>query len=407
MRPNLNNKYSGGGYTGGYNSNNIGSKQIMSSNTNQKYNQNDLAVAKQSASHLLKGGQGQGIRSNNNMSSNIGSINQTSTNNYRKAFKPFESNTSDQQAQFTDTKPKINNIQMGQDIEENYVVEPKQNKMSSGLQVNNKLNFTQKYGTSGGNYGSGYNANQGQQKVGSYTASKMNNNTISKQGYNTGSTSTKTNYSTNGTSYGSKITSKIQKKEPYNINSSKSNYTQVDDNRQLKQNSNNNLPDETYNDDNDDGERIACQTCDRKFVPESYEKHAKVCKKVFASKRKAFDSKKHRIIDGEHAQILKRNELTDKKKGGGGAVVKKVNKAGKWKKQSEEFRAALRNANSGLPVPKQTNDDYTHCQYCGRNYNEQAYVKHLNWCKQKAMDNSKKPKMTTSMKPNLNMKFKK
>ena len=27
--------------------------------------------------------------------------------------------------------------------------------------------------------------------------------------------------------------------------------------------------------------------------------------------------------------------------------------------------------------------DYTHCQYCNRNYNEEAYNKHLNGCKRR------------------------
>lgn len=95
----------------------------------------------------------------------------------------------------------------------------------------------------------------------------------------------------------------------------------------------------------------------------------------------------------------------EKKKGG--ATTKKVTKGRKWEKQSEEFRAAIKGSLTGQPLPKSSNDDYVHCQYCGRNYNETAYNKHINWCKQKALDNMKKPKMNTSMKPNLNIKFRK
>lgn len=99
--------------------------------------------------------------------------------------------------------------------------------------------------------------------------------------------------------------------------------------------------------DGNDEDRIECKTCGRKFKEEALEKHAKVCKKVFASKRKAFDMKKQRIIDNDHAMILKYKEVEEKKKGklGQGQNNKMNNnsKKQKWKKQSEEFRAILKN----------------------------------------------------------------
>lgn len=101
----------------------------------------------------------------------------------------------------------------------------------------------------------------------------------------------------------------------------------------------------------DDGSRIECHTCGRKFNEDSYPKHAKVCKKVFASKRKTFDMKKQRIIDSEHATMLKHKEYEEKKmqkKGGNSLNLKdeKNAKKAKWKKQSEEFRAILKNNNT-------------------------------------------------------------
>jgi len=130
--------------------------------------------------------------------------------------------------------------------------------------------------------------------------------------------------------------------------------------------------------------------------------------------RKAFDSKKSRIIDSEHAQILKRQELNEKKKGN--VQVKQVKKASKWQKQSEEFRAAMncmKNYDPKLPLSKQTQlptsnyDDYIHCQYCNRKYNQNAYDKHINFCMRKAKESEIKPKGSISTKPNLNVKFKK
>jgi hypothetical protein len=59
--------------------------------------------------------------------------------------------------------------------------------------------------------------------------------------------------------------------------------------------------------------------------------------------------KKQRIIDSEHASLLKYKELEDKKmsKKGGNINSNQMNqqmtKKQKWKKQSEEFRAILKN----------------------------------------------------------------
>ncbi len=63
---------------------------------------------------------------------------------------------------------------------------------------------------------------------------------------------------------------------------------------------------------------------------------------------KPFDTKKQRVIDSEHAMMLKHKEFEDKKmtKKGVNSVqntqVNKQAKKNKWKKQSEEFRAILR-----------------------------------------------------------------
>lgn len=104
----------------------------------------------------------------------------------------------------------------------------------------------------------------------------------------------------------------------------------------------NNLPDE-YDDeeeDADDGNRVECRDCGRKFNPDRIAKHSKICKKVFIAKRKTFDMKKKRVIDSEHAMMLKNQEYQEKKKGVKG--MQNVKKPAKWKKQSEEFRAIMR-----------------------------------------------------------------
>ena len=47
------------------------------------------------------------------------------------------------------------------------------------------------------------------------------------------------------------------------------------------------------------------------------------------------------------------------------------------------FGYGMDNMNMGGGFPSVTPMDYTHCQYCNRNYNEEAYNKHLNGCKRR------------------------
>jgi len=103
--------------------------------------------------------------------------------------------------------------------------------------------------------------------------------------------------------------------------------------------------DEDIDDDGDNGTRIPCRQCGRKFNPEAVQKHEKVCKKVFCAERKKFDIKKKRILDSEHAMILKRTEVSSKN-----ANNKLNDKKAKWKKQSEEFRAIMKGGSKGNKI---------------------------------------------------------
>lgn len=118
-------------------------------------------------------------------------------------------------------------------------------------------------------------------------------------------------------------------------------------------------------------------------------------------------------MDGEHAQILKNAEMQNKKKSN---VVVKQSKVPQWKKQSDELRAVAKNKDGTMVIPSSQADSLTHCQFCNRKYNEQAYNKHLDFCKKKAMTNNMggggggkttSKTSTTNSKPNLNLKFKK
>jgi hypothetical protein len=178
-------------------------------------------------------------------------------------------------------------------------------------------------------------------------------------------------------------------------------------------------PEDDDEPEDNDGEE--CETCGRKFNVPSYAKHIKICKKVFASKRKAFNTRGKRVIDSEHAMLIKNVELEEKKK-----AKMLQNKKGKeddlpkkdpkWKKQSEQFRNVLKNARieeaggqvSTKQVVNPDYDDYKHCGICNRKYNEDAYKKHLAMCERRqkeAIMKGNNKVVNNHAKPNLNVKF--
>jgi hypothetical protein len=196
-----------------------------------------------------------------------------------------------------------------------------------------------------------------------------------------------------------------------------------------------------------------CPHCGRKFNEISYPKHVQNCQKVFQKKRKAFNTQKQRIVDSEQASLMKQGALLAKKNP---KLNKKKGDIPKWKLQSMEFRAicnpgkankmgfggmgvkmggigmnnmnAMGSLRTGKPMnkgkggiggsayggggygmdmgggmdimgmkgymPSAIPMDYTHCQYCNRNYNEEAYNKHLNGCKRRYEEAQMRNKMS-------------
>jgi len=144
--------------------------------------------------------------------------------------------------------------------------------------------------------------------------------------------------------------------------------------------------------------------CGRSFSEEVLNKHAKVCKKVFQSKRKKFDSSQQRATDDqaelEHESRYN-NPYPSKNKGkapmGKPGAGGKGGKA-KWKAESEAFRANLRAAR-GAPLSKDEQQSLaqaseaglTPCPHCGRKFNDNAAQRHISFCATKSkVDNIKK-----------------
>jgi hypothetical protein len=166
------------------------------------------------------------------------------------------------------------------------------------------------------------------------------------------------------------------------------------DARSVKSFQSSNYPAELDVADEEDLELIPCpEGCGRSFKEESLAKHVKVCKKVFQTKRKKFDSTAHRIVDDEQYKYVQQTKGNEKRtakassENRGGASGKKVSK---WKQQSEQLRAGLRLAKGAPLTPQEElkmreneNAGLVLCDYCGRRFNEHAAERHIPFCQQK------------------------
>lgn len=136
------------------------------------------------------------------------------------------------------------------------------------------------------------------------------------------------------------------------------------------------------------GEMIKCTMgCGRKFNANAIKKHIKICKKVFQSKRKVFDSSKARV-DGIVVDKVKGKTNNNKSSAAN-------NKKNLWKKQSEAFRAMLKQT-KGAPLTQQEQNTFEEaqglvlCNFCGRKFKDETAKKHIPFCENKTkMDKMK------------------
>ncbi len=148
------------------------------------------------------------------------------------------------------------------------------------------------------------------------------------------------------------------------------------------------------------GESQECPDCGRKFNLVSFQKHSKICAKVFQKSRKVFDSSKKRIQDNpellkilvqkqkEEKMITNKNKksLTQQEQ-----FIKTNEQKAKWKKDSEAFRQAMKAARQatqavaeGKPLPppiiSAPDPSLILCPHCGRRFNEKAAERHIPKC---------------------------
>ena len=87
-----------------------------------------------------------------------------------------------------------------------------------------------------------------------------------------------------------------------------------------------------------------CKGCGRTFNDEAFAKHARICKKVFQTKRKVFNSQAKRLVSQEQKKLV----LQAKKPK---PAATQAQGQPKWKNQSEQFRMAMRAARGASAFP--------------------------------------------------------
>jgi len=128
-------------------------------------------------------------------------------------------------------------------------------------------------------------------------------------------------------------------------------------------------------------ERVQCSMCQRYFAPDRIDKHSRVCKGPIESK-----SNKRTTYDPRRAIAEAESQSSD---------TSRPAKDAKWKREHEEFQAALRTAKLAQaiiarggniskelpPPPPSENPDYIMCPYCTRRFNPQAAERHIPHCR--------------------------
>uniref|UniRef100_A0A3B5LGD4 Zinc finger C2HC domain-containing protein 1A n=1 Tax=Xiphophorus couchianus TaxID=32473 RepID=A0A3B5LGD4_9TELE len=155
------------------------------------------------------------------------------------------------------------------------------------------------------------------------------------------------------------------------------------------------------------GEELSqCKTCARFFFPSVLEKHARICQKSAAKRRKVFDSSRQRA-EGTDIPVLKPLK----------PVAEPPKKPSNWRKKHEDFIATIQAAKAATlamregaplpPPPPPTYDpDYIQCPYCQRRFNENAADRHINFCREQAARMPNKNKLVDAKKTPLRTQFK-
>uniref|UniRef100_A0A1I7ZUK6 Zinc finger C2HC domain-containing protein 1A n=1 Tax=Steinernema glaseri TaxID=37863 RepID=A0A1I7ZUK6_9BILA len=141
-------------------------------------------------------------------------------------------------------------------------------------------------------------------------------------------------------------------------------------------------------------ETFPCSMCGRSFIKSSLEKHEPACRKITNLNRKKFDSGKQRADGSDVTLQGVRKAQKEREKMGGSFPRPKTS----WREKHTTFITAVASSKqveyalkSGapLPPPPKTSvpSDYVQCEYCGRNFNQNAAERHIPFCREQQMRN--------------------
>ncbi|CAL7946937.1 unnamed protein product [Xylocopa violacea] len=137
---------------------------------------------------------------------------------------------------------------------------------------------------------------------------------------------------------------------------------------------------------------LPCAICARTFMPQSLEKHSKICERSATKKRKPFDSAKQRIQGTELAEFLPRQEKKRHSSDDRSSKPKST-----WKQTHDDFLQAIRAARNEIVdntmqkqcgttvtpnAPTRANEQGM-CPTCNRHFGVKAYDRHVAWCKER------------------------
>ena len=174
------------------------------------------------------------------------------------------------------------------------------------------------------------------------------------------------------------------------------------------------------------GPQKQCPDCGRMFNPQPYERHVKICAKVFMQKARPFDSKMMRIGDNPELVALERKAATKERQqakaqaqgaaraisspsgsrasqgrptaagaganAGDSAAAAAAEKKRIWKEQSEALRQAMKatrdharavaRGDTDLPAytPSVPDSSFIPCPHCGRRFSQKAGERHIPQC---------------------------
>ncbi|XP_073686569.1 zinc finger C2HC domain-containing protein 1A isoform X2 [Garra rufa] len=143
---------------------------------------------------------------------------------------------------------------------------------------------------------------------------------------------------------------------------------------------------------------LPCKICGRSFFSRVLKKHAQICQKTAAKKRKVFDSSRQRAEGTDISTVKPIKPKPEPPK-----------KQSNWRRKHEEFIATIRAA-KGInqvmkdggplppPPPPSYDPDYIQCPYCQRRFSENAADRHIKFCKEQASRISNKSKFPGSDK---------